>query len=92
MRSRNYRQTLQDLKHLCRKRGIEVEVLLDAGKGSHRGIQFRDKKTGEVVRVVIAGHKDISPGVQRDIVKYLASISKIAVAEAVRAILEGLFK
>jgi predicted RNA binding protein YcfA (HicA-like mRNA interferase family) len=92
MRPRNYRATIKELRRLCGKRGIEVLEEPDKGKGSHRGLIFRDTATGEVVPVVISGHKDISPGVQRELIKYLKSIaSRVTIAEIVRIILQNLF-
>ncbi len=92
MKPRNTRKTVSELKRLCRKNGVEVEVILDDGKGSHCGILFRDMATGQEVKIVIPGHKEISPGVQRELLKYLAGIAvRIALAETVRAILHGLF-
>jgi hypothetical protein len=68
-------------------------VVPDNGKGSHQGLVFRDRKTGENVRIVISGDKEISPGVQREVLKFLRGLAtRLALAEAVRRILEAVFK
>lgn len=54
---------------------------------------FRDRATGEEVKIVIAGHKDISPGVQRGALRYLRELAtRVALAEALRRILEAVFE
>jgi len=90
MRGRDTRKTLKELRHLCNANGIEVTVV--HAKGSHVALIFEDRKTGKTVRIVIAGHGEISPGVQRNSLKYLGDLAtRVALAEIVRRILETIF-
>lgn len=93
MRPRDLRKTLQQIRSVCGANGIDVEVIPEKGKGSHRGLLFEDRKTGKSVRIVISGDKEISPGVQRNALKYLRELAvRAAPAEVVRRILEAIFK
>jgi hypothetical protein len=92
MRPIQTRKAIRDLKRLCRQHGIEVIEDRARGKGSHHGLIFRDPKTNESVLLVIPSQKEISPGVQREVLKYVASIGiHVAVAEIVQEILRRLF-
>jgi predicted RNA binding protein YcfA (HicA-like mRNA interferase family) len=92
MQARDTRKAIRDLKQLCKSHGIELVVLSTRGKGSHQGLVFKDPKTGQSVTLTIANHKEISPGVQREVLKYAASLApRLALGEAVRLILERLF-
>jgi hypothetical protein len=93
MRPLNKRQTVNEIKRLCRARGIEVEIVPARGGGSHEALVFKDTVTGEAVQLTIANHKDISPGVQRKILQWAAEKAiRMGIAEIVRQILDQLFK
>lgn len=93
MRERDTRKVLKELRHLCKANGIELAADPSRGKGSHVALIFREIKSGKAVSFVIAGGNTISPGVQRNILKYLTDLAtKVAFAEVVRRLLEYLFK
>lgn len=84
MRARDTRKTLRELKALCRDHGLELSEVTKRGKGSHRSLLFRDPKTGEAVSLVIAGHEEISPGVQRGLLEYVRTLAgRIALGVAI---------
>ncbi len=92
MRGKDARKTLRKLRRICDANGIDLTVI-SAGKGSHRALLFRDRASGDKVRIVIAGHKEISPGVQRGALKYLRKLAThVALAEALRRIFEAVFE
>ncbi|WP_298240284.1 hypothetical protein [uncultured Bradyrhizobium sp.] len=92
MKPKDARKLLRDLRAVCRKHGLELELDEARGKGSHRALRFRDPDTGEEISIVIPGHKAVSPGVQREILIYLAKVAaKVTIAEIVKAIFERLF-
>ncbi len=91
MRGRDTRKTLKEIGRSCIANGIELSVI--RAKGSHRGLIFEDRKRGRTIRIVIAGHGEISPGVQRNSLKYLGGLAtRDAFAELVRKILEAVFR
>ncbi len=86
------RKALKELRTLCRRNGIIVTIVPKDGPGSHQGLIFEDSKTGQKIRIVIAGKKDISPGVQRNVLKYLSEKSgNVAIAKIVKKIFESIF-
>ena len=89
MQPRETRKAIRDLKRLCKTHGIEFNIV--PGRGSHQGLVFHDPKEGTYISITIAGHKEISPGVQRQTLKYIGQISKIALAVSVKKILEQIF-
>ena len=91
MRRRNTRKVLRELRRLCDANGIDVTVV--PGKGSHRGLIFEGRKSGQKVRIVISGGKEISPGVQRGALRYLGDLAvRVALAQVLRKIFEVVFK
>lgn len=92
MRARDRRKALRELKLLCRRHGLDVTIDTDRGKGSHIGLVFSDRKTGEAVTLTIAGSDNISPGVQRSILQYLRDLAiRVSIAEILREIFEDMF-
>jgi len=93
MRARNTRKVLQELRRLCRAQRLELELDRAAGKGSHQAIIIRDARNGLYVKFVIPGHDEVSPGVQRNVLKYVAGLTpRNPVAQSVQLILEELFE
>ena len=92
MRPRDTRKALKDLKALCREHGLEFSVVSGKGKGSHQGLLFRDPKTDEAVTLTIAGHDEISAGVQRELLRYVRGPGlRAALGGILRVIFERLF-
>ncbi len=92
MRGQDTRKTLRKLRRICDANGIEL-LVLPAGKGSHLALLFQDRASGDKIKIIIAGHKDISAGVQRGALRYLRDLAtRVALAEALRRILEAVFK
>jgi hypothetical protein len=89
MRALNSREALNELKRVCGRNGIDLEI--ETAKGSHKGLRFREVATGKEVRIVIPGHKQLSPGVQRAILNYLKGLSRVGLVEVIRGILENVF-
>jgi hypothetical protein len=84
MKPRDTRKSIAAAKELCKKHGIAFELIKEKGKGSHQALLFKDITTNESVKIVIAGGDQISPGVQRGILKYLREVSRaVKVAEVV---------
>jgi hypothetical protein len=84
---------LRQIRRDCTANGIDVIVVPEMGKGNHRGLVFQDRETGDTLRVVVSGHKEISPGVQRGVVKYLRDrAGPTLLSESVGRILEAIFK
>ena len=100
MGPRNTRKTIQDLQKLCKKRGIEFVVVPSRGNGSHQAFLFHDPVTDEKISVVVPSHKDLSPGVQRAIMKYVVTVKDAAnfaraiatIAKVVHDIFEEIFR
>jgi hypothetical protein len=65
------RKAVQEIRQLCRERGISFEEISSRGNGSHGSWIFSDQEGGKAVRVVIVYDKEISPIVQRSIVQRL---------------------
>ena len=81
------------MRNLCRAAGIELSVDASRGKGSHQALIFRDSKTGAAHSIVIAGHKEISPGVQREAIRYVSGLTtRVELAAAIKRVLEQYFK
>ena len=77
---------------MCDANGIDLTVI-SAGRGSHQALLFRDRASGDKVKIVIAGHKEISAGVQRGALRYLRELAtRVALAEELRRILEAVFE
>jgi hypothetical protein len=92
MRAINSRKALKEINRSCKRRGIEFEIDRDRGPGSHQGLRYRDPASRQDVGVVIPGHKEISPGVQRAVIEYFRSIAPRApLADVVRSILHEVF-
>ncbi len=87
----NSKKFLAELNRRCRRNVIELHVL--PAKGSHIALIFESPKGKEQFRIVLSGGKEISPGVQRNILKYVEKLaSKLALAAVVRKILKALFE
>jgi hypothetical protein len=87
------RKAIRDLSRLCKEHGLELTRLPAKGKGSHQGLLFRDPKTNQSVVLVIPGHKELSPGVQRETLKYTAGLGiRVSLALIIREILKRIFK
>lgn len=83
------RKFKRELRKLCRSYGLEVTEDRARGPGSHTGLIFSDRETGIRLTLVIPGKKEISPGVQRNALKYFADLgTRVALAEIIRRILE----
>ncbi len=92
MRPRDTRKALKDLRRLCKKHGIELTVSTKRGRGSHQALIFQDHETGEAISVVIAGHDEISPGVQRELLNTVGGLAaRVTIGETVRDIFEEIF-
>jgi hypothetical protein len=70
MKSRDRRKLFSELRRNCRAEGIELELVPDAGAGSHGSLIFR-AEGARPVRLVLAYAREITPGVQRSILRYL---------------------
>jgi hypothetical protein len=93
MRALDTRKVLQEVKRQCRRNGIEFLHDPGRGKGSHQSIVFRDPAGGAHVRVVIPGHRELSPGVQRNVLQYLAGlVAQRPLAGLAHQILEQIFR
>ncbi len=79
MGPKDFRKSIKALKKICRQNGIDLIVDPQKGAGSHRGIHFIDQKTRERVSLILKGGDDISPGVQRNCLEYLAKTASILV-------------
>jgi len=82
MRAIDTRKALQELNRVSKRNGLSFERLPRKGAGSHQGIVFRAVATSETVTVVIPGHSDLSPGVQRELIRYVRGIVDRAPAAA----------
>lgn len=99
MRPRNSRKALADLSRICRENGLKLKIIRQKGKGSHQTLVFEDEKGDRSVHVVIAGTSDLSPGVQRGILRHLHDLGTRAargvaakeLADFVRGILDAYF-
>jgi hypothetical protein len=92
MKALDTRKAIADLRHMCKARGIEVSVDTSGGKGSHQGLLFHDPKTNEYVRLVIPGHKELSPGVQRKTLETMGRLAiRVGLATVIREILRHIF-
>jgi len=70
-----------------------LELDKAAGKGSHQAVIIRDARNGSYLKFVIPGHEELSPGVQRSVLKYVGGMTpRVPVAQSVRLILEELFE
>ena len=93
MRKYNTRKSLRELSKKCKANEIDMLVEPRKGKGSHKGLWFRDRKTGEELHFVISGKKEISPGVIRNVSKYLADLSlRVALAAVLKKIWDSVFE
>lgn len=72
MNAIDYRRAHKEIRRLCADQGISCANFPDKGKGSHTSWIFERTATGEKVRVVLVAEREISPGVQRGILHYLA--------------------
>ncbi len=90
MQPKDAQRAISAARKLCKRHGITLDVI--AGKGSHRGLIFTDDSTGEKVKIVLAGGKEISPGVQRGALEYLRTMADASrIAEVAKDILEAVF-
>lgn len=64
-------KALRQVRRSCTSAGIDFVSVPALGKGSHQGIVFKDLETGASVKLVFSGGREISPGVQRRILKRL---------------------
>jgi predicted RNA binding protein YcfA (HicA-like mRNA interferase family) len=86
----------QDIRKFTHRLGVlcaesDVELKIERKRGSHLGLIIRDPKTDQKVTLVIARHKEVSPGVQREILKHATWLaSRVALGELVREIIERL--
>jgi predicted RNA binding protein YcfA (HicA-like mRNA interferase family) len=93
MKARPTRKVVQELTLLCKELQIDLTVEPARGKGSHQGLVFTDPTTGNSVTITIPGTKDVSPGVQREILKYLAGLAThVVLAEIIRELLERILR
>jgi hypothetical protein len=92
MKPRETRKSLKELTRSCAANGIDLIVESPRGGGSHFSIIFRGQATVESIRVTIVAGGTISPGVQRNWKRYVASlVGKISIAEIICKILENIF-
>jgi hypothetical protein len=92
MTPKEFRRFIRDFRRLCDANGFELILDKERGKGSHVGFIVKCRATGETLRFTTGGHKEISPGVQRGVIRYVASREgQIVIAIIVRRILEHLF-
>lgn len=93
MRNKNTRKALKELSKKSSANGIDMLVEPKKGKGSHKGLWFRDRKTGEELHFVISGKKEISSGVVRNVSKYLADLSlRVDLAAILKKIWDSVFE
>jgi hypothetical protein len=92
MRPLPTRTFLKDLNRRCRQSGLELVRIPSKGKGSHQGLVFRGHSEGSL-KVVIPGHCDLSPGVQRELLRYvLEQTTRTSIAVEIYDILADLFQ
>jgi hypothetical protein len=70
MKPRGRRKLFSSLRQRCRGQGIQLELDPDAGAGSHGSLVFYINGASPI-RLVVAYSREITPGVQRSILKYL---------------------
>jgi hypothetical protein len=92
MRPLETRTFLKDLNRWCKRSRLELVRVPSKGKGSHQGLVFRRQSEGSLT-VVIPGHCDLSPGVQRELLRYvLEQTARVSIAVEVYDILACLFQ
>ncbi len=93
MKHLDTRKTIKKLKRICAENGIDVIVVTRVGSGSHVGLIFKSRETGETVKLVFSGDRDISPGMQRNILRYVSEIvTVVSFAQLLHRILEKIFR
>jgi hypothetical protein len=90
------RKTIRSASRSCQQSDIEVIHVPSAGKGSHQGLVFHDRKTNQRLKVIFAGADSISPGVQRKILQRFTELSlntnpNSSLAERLKRIFEKIF-
>lgn len=71
MKAIEYRKAKRDIARACRDHGIEFKEIPVSKGGSHVNWLFIRTVTGKTIRVVVVSGRELSPGVQREILKYL---------------------
>ena len=69
-----------------RSRGLELCEEPDAGSGSHGSLIFVRSSGGKPLRIVLAYSREISPGVQRSILRYVSKQAELRKDSADREI------
>jgi hypothetical protein len=89
MRELDTDKFIRALRQSCKDSKLKLEI--ENKKGSHKGLVIQDPETNQSVTLVIAGHGKVSPGVQREIIRFLASkAARVALAEVIREIVQRL--
>lgn len=72
MKAIDRRKLFSALHRAVKRRAIELQEAPDAGSGSHGSLIFLRGEGAKPVRIVVAYSRDITPGVQRGVLRYLA--------------------
>jgi hypothetical protein len=70
------RKFFSALHRACRSRGLELCEEPDAGSGSHGSLIFI-AGSAKPLRIVLAYSREVTPGVQRSILRYVAQQAEI---------------
>lgn len=90
MKARQTRVFMRDLGRMCREN--DLEMTKHPARGSHMSIVIKNPQTDQSITFVITSHKEVSPGVQREVLKYVGSIAgRLALGELLHDILKRLF-
>jgi hypothetical protein len=97
MQRRENRKVMREVRRSCASSGIETIEVSAHGKGNHQGVVFSDTENGARVKLIFSGAREISPGVQRRILKRLEEITNGSqpnsnLADRLREIFERIFK
>ena len=90
------RKLFSALHRGCPARGLALEEDADAGAGSHGSLIFYGAANTTPLRLVLAYSREISPGVQRGMLRYVSQQADVRSSPAdrglARAVLELLQK
>ena len=76
----------------CKARGLILVEDPDAGGGSHGSLNFDSVSGGKSLRLVIAYAREISPGVQRGMLRYVSQQIDVRTAAADSSLARSVFE
>jgi methionine salvage enolase-phosphatase E1 len=93
VRAIDSKKALRALRVLSKEAGLDFVVLKSKGKGSHQALIFQMHEGGERLQLIIPGHSEISPGVQRSMISYVEQQHQrgIGIATIIGEILSAVF-